>query len=68
MFIIDVKTGRIAGSLSLITRTVILSIPGDLLNAIDRSTSAICEYSKGLKLYWLVTRCFLGTKTGFERS
>ena len=64
MFIIDVKTGRIAGRLSLITRTVILSIPGDLLNAIDRSTSAICEHS----LNWLVTRCFLGTKTGFERS
>ena len=55
-FIIDVITGRVAGRLSLITRAGILSIPGDLFNGIDWTTSATCEQTTGLKLnYWLVS-------------
>ena len=39
-----------AGRLSLITLVGILSIPSDLFNDIDRTTSATCEHSTVVKL------------------
>ena len=43
--IIDVSVGRIAGRLSLTTRTGILSIPGALFVGIAETISWICLHS-----------------------
>ena len=64
----DVITGRVVERLSLITRTGMLLIPGDLLSGIDLTIWATSSQSTCIKLNWSITGKILLGSTGAERS